>query len=178
MYSRPAAIAQVGADFNAPGHIDTALLERIGVSQGSDFYLCGPPSFLQNMRDGLRNWGVLAGNVHTEIFGSLEAITPGMAQVIHTPHLPQGTPGSGPEVSFARSGITVAWDPKFASLLELAEACDVPVRWSCRTGVCHTCITGLMGGSIVYNPEPLERPAPGNLLVCCSQPNADVTLDL
>jgi hypothetical protein len=34
-----------------------------------------PSSFLQNMRDGLRNWGVLAGNVHTEIFGSLEAIT-------------------------------------------------------------------------------------------------------
>ena len=178
VYSRPAAIDQVGADFDAPGHIDTALLEKIGVSQGSDFYLCGPSSFLQNMRDGLRNWGVLAGNVHTEIFGSLEAITPGMAQVDHTPHLPQGPPGSGPPVSFARSGITAAWDPKFGSLLELAEACDVPVRWSCRTGVCHTCMTGLIGGSIIYNPEPLERPAPGNVLVCCSQPNAGVTLDL
>jgi ferredoxin-NADP reductase/MOSC domain-containing protein YiiM len=178
VYSRPAAIDQAGADFDAPGHIDTALLERIGVSQGSDFYLCGPSSFLQNMRDGLRNWGVLAGNVHTEIFGSLEAITPGMAQVDHTPHLPQGLPGSGPLVSFARSGITVAWDRRFASLLELAEACDVPVRWSCRAGVCHTCTTGLIGGSITYNPEPLDRPAPGNVLVCCSQPNAGVTLDL
>jgi len=178
VYSRPAAIDRVGADFDAPGHIDTALLERIGVSPGSDFYLCGPSSFLQNMRDGLRNWGVLAGNVHTEIFGSLEAITPGMAQVDHTPHPPQGPPGSGPSVSFARSGITAAWDPKFASLLELAEACDVPVRWSCRTGVCHTCITGLIGGSVIYNPDPLERPAPGNVLVCCSQPNAGVILDL
>ncbi len=178
VYSRPAAIDQAGADFDAPGHIDTALLKRIGVSQGSDFYLCGPSSFLQNMRDGLQNWGVLAGNVHTEIFGSLEAITPGMAQVDHTPHLPQGPPGSGPPVSFARSGITAAWDPKFGSLLELAEACDVPVRWSCRTGVCHTCMTGLISGSIIYNPEPLERPAPGNVLVCCSQPNAGVTLDL
>src|SRR5580700_6985506 len=178
VYSRPAAIDQVGADFDAPGHIDTALLEKIGVSQGSDFYLCGPSSFLQNMRDGLRNWGVLAENVHTEIFGSFEAITPGMAQVVHTLHLPQGPPGSGPPVSFARSGITTAWDPKFASLLELAEACDVPVKWSCRIGVCHTCMTGLIDGSIVYNPEPLERPAPGNVLVCCSQPNAGVTLDL
>jgi len=178
VYSRPAAIDQVGADFDAPGHIDTALMERIGVSRNSDFYLCGPPSFLQNMRDGLRNWGVLAGNVHTEIFGSLDAITPGMAQVVHTPHLPQGPPGSGPPVSFARSGITAAWDRKFASLLELAEACDVPVRWSCRAGVCHTCMTGLIAGSIIYNPEPLERPAPGNVLVCCSQPNAGVTLDL
>ncbi len=178
VYSRPDAIDRVGTDFDAPGRIDVALLERIGVPQGSDFYLCGPPSFLQDMRDGLRDWGVLAGNVHTEIFGSLEAITPGMAQVVHTPHLPNGPPGSGPSVSFARSGITAAWDRKFASLLELAEACDVPVRWSCRTGVCHTCMTGLIGGSVSYDPEPLERPAPGNVLVCCSQPNAGVTLDL
>jgi ferredoxin-NADP reductase/MOSC domain-containing protein YiiM len=178
VYSRPAETDQVGADFDAPGHIDTALLEKIGVSRGSDFYLCGPPSFLQSMRDGLGNWGVLTGNVHTEIFGSLDAITPGMAQVVHTPHQPQGPPGSGPPVSFARSGITAAWDPKFASLLELAEACDVPVRWSCRTGVCHTCMTGLIGGSTTYNPEPLEMPAPGNVLVCCSQPDSGITLDL
>jgi ferredoxin-NADP reductase len=178
VYSRPSAIDKVGADFDAPGHIDTVLLEKIGVPQGSDFYLCGPTSFLQNMRDGLRDWGVLAGNVHTEIFGALDTITPGVAQVVHTPHLPPGPPGSGPPVSFARSGITAAWSSKFASLLELAEACDVPVRWSCRTGVCHTCMTGLIGGSVTYNPEPLERPAPGNVLICCSQPNAGVTLDL
>jgi ferredoxin-NADP reductase len=178
MYSRPAATDQLKLDFDAPGHADVALLEKIGVSRNSDFYLCGPSSFLQNMRDGLRNWGVLAENVHTEIFGALEGITPGMVRVDHTPHLPQGPPGSGPAVSFARSGITAAWDRKFGSLLELAEACDVPVRWSCRTGVCHTCMTGLIGGSITYYPEPLERPAPGNVLVCCSQPNVNVTLDL
>ncbi|MFY9646778.1 MAG: MOSC and FAD-binding oxidoreductase domain-containing protein [Terriglobales bacterium] len=178
VYSRPAASDRVGSDFDASGHIDAALLQRIGVSQKSDFYLCGPTSFLQNMRDGLQNWGVLAETVHTEIFGTLESITPGMAQVVHTPHLPPGPPGSGPPVSFARSGITAAWDPKFSSLLELAEACDVPVRWSCRTGVCHTCMTGLIGGTVSYQPEPLERPAPGNVLVCCSQPSAGVTLDL
>jgi ferredoxin-NADP reductase len=178
MYSRPAAIDKVGTDFDAAGHIDAALLERIGVPPASDFYLCGPVSFLQNMRDGLQNWGAPAENVHTEIFGALESITPGMAQVVHTPHLPQGPQGAGPAVSFARSGITTAWDAKFGSLLELAEACDVPVRWSCRTGVCHTCMTGLIGGSVSYNPEPLERPAPGNVLVCCSQPGGPVTLDL
>ena len=178
VYSRPAATDRIGTDFDAPGHIDTALLQKLGVSRNTDFYLCGPTSFLKNMSDGLKTWGVIAENVHTEIFGVLEAITPGMAQVVHHPHLPQGAPGSGPSVSFVRSGITVAWDQKFASLLELAEACDVPVRWSCRSGVCHTCMTGLIGGSVAYNPEPLERPAPGNVLVCCSQPSAGVTLDL
>lgn len=178
IYSKPASTDSVGNDFDAPGHIDVALLERIGVAPTSDFYLCGPSSFLEDMRKGLQNWGVPAENVHTEIFGALEGITPGMVGIVHTPHLPPGPPGLGPSVSFARSGITVAWDSKFASLLELAEACDVPVRWSCRTGVCHTCMTGLIGGSVRYQPDPLEMPAPGNVLVCCSQPDANVTLDV
>jgi len=178
MYSRPSATDRIGADFDAAGRIDSSVLERIDVPQVGDFYLCGPPSFLQNMRDGLASWGVPAESVHAETFGTLETITPGVAQVNHTPRLPPGQPGSGPPVSFARSGITAAWDPKFASLLELAEACDVPVRWSCRSGVCHTCMTGVIAGSIAYNPEPLESPSPGNVLVCCSQPKTDVTLDL
>jgi len=178
VYSTPRATDQLGVDFDAAGHIDTALLARVGVSRDSDFYLCGPSSFLRNMRDGLGSWGVRAESVHTEVFGTLEGITPAIARVDHTPHQPTGPPGSGFSVAFTRSGITVAWDPKFGSLLELAEACDVPVRWSCRTGVCHTCMTGLIGGSIRYNPEPLERPVSGNVLVCCSQPDADVSLDL
>jgi ferredoxin len=130
------------------------------------------------MRDDLGRWGVLSEHLHLEIFGALGATTPGVALVEHTPHLPQGPPGTGPSVSFARSGITVAWEPKLESLLELAEACDVTVRWSCRTGVCHTCISGLISGSISYRPEPLDRPAPGNVLVCCSQPSANVIIDL
>ncbi len=178
VYSNPDADDQLEVDFDALGHVNVALLEKLGVPGNSDFYLCGPSSFLQSMREGLRNWGVPAESVHVEVFGALDAITPGVARVDHTPHLPQGAAGPGPSVSFARSGITVPWDPKFASLLELAEACDVPVRWSCRTGVCHTCMTGLISGSISYQPEPLERPAAGNVLVCCSQPNSNVTVDL
>jgi len=178
VYSKPDVTDQAGIDFDASGHIDTALLEKIGVSRNSDFYLCGPSSFLDNMRNGLRDWGVLAKNVHMEVFGALEGITPGMARADRTPHLPAGPPGTGPSVSFARSGLTAAWDRRFGSLLELAEACDVPVRWSCRTGVCHTCMTGLIGGSVIYQPEPLESPVPGNVLVCCSRPDADLILDL
>lgn len=177
VYSKPAATDQLQTDFDASGHVDADMLRRIGVTLDSEFYLCGPASFMESMRSGLRNWGVLAENVHTEIFGALESMTPGIAHADHTPHLPQGPPGSGPSVSFARSGITAGWDNKYQSLLELAEACDVPVRWSCRTGVCHNCMTGLISGEIHYNPEPLERPAPGNLLLCCAQPDKEVVLD-
>jgi len=74
--------------------------------------------------------------------------------------------------------VTAPWDSRFPSLLDFAEACDVPVRWSCRTGVCHTCESALIGGAVSYQPEPLELPAQGNVLICCSQPTADVEIDL
>jgi len=106
---------------------------------------------------GLGGWGVARDRVHTEIFGSGKSLTPGVKNAPRRlPHAPAGSPGKGPSISFARAGLTVSWDRKFQSLLELAEACDVPTRWSCRTGVCHTCECGLISGSVKYDPEPLE----------------------
>lgn len=177
VYSRPASNEQQGLDFDAIGRIEAPLLKTIGVPRSGEFYLCGPSSFLKNMCDGLQDWGVSSEHVHTEVFGAHEAVTPGTVGA-HRPSLPQRQPGAGVTVSFVRSGIAVAWDPTFKSLLEFAEACDVPVRWSCRTGVCHLCMTGLVNGSIHYQPEPLERPTPGNVLICCSQPDENVVLDL
>jgi len=89
------------------------------------------------------------------------------------------TVNTGALVTFARSGIAAHWKASaYRSILELAEACDVPVRWSCRTGVCHNCESGLVSGAVVYGPEPLDKPADGNLLICCSQPIRDVVIDL
>jgi len=81
-------------------------------------------------------------------------------------------------VSFVRSGLNVCWGPAYASLLELAEACDVPVRWSCRTGVCHNCESGLVAGEVSYAPDPLDPAADGNVLICCARPQGDVVVDL
>jgi len=181
-YSQPEATDEAGVNFDFQGHIEVPRLENMGVPRDADFYLCGPSSFLENMRIGLRNWGAPAERIHAETFGALGSITPGlkagMAKAAHSPHLPPGPPGTGPSVSFARSGINAAWSTKYGSLLEFAEACDLPVRWSCRTGVCHMCMTGLIGGSVAYQPEPLEMPTPGNVLLCCSQPRANIVLDL
>jgi ferredoxin len=117
--------------------------------------------------------------LHSEVFGPGASITPGIADApARKPHPPAGLIGPGPRVSFARSGLTVTWDPKFQSLLEFAEACDVPVRWACRTGVCHTCESALISGAVSYRPEPLQAPAEGNALICCCQPRAEVVLDL
>jgi ferredoxin len=114
------------------------------------------------------------------VFGSRAGLTPGIAATpLRQPHAPDGEPGAGPPVSFARSGLEIPWHDRWSHLLELAEACDVPVRWACRTGVCHTCETPLMSGDVAYDPGlPLEAPARGNVLICCSRPVGDLVLDL
>jgi ferredoxin-NADP reductase/MOSC domain-containing protein YiiM len=178
-YSRPSPGDRVGLDFDAVGRIATDVLEKIGAPREADFYLCGPAAFMDDLTAGLKAWGVAADRLHSETFGPSKAITPGIAEAPHPPpHTPAGPEGEGPRVSFARSGLNANWDPKFASLLDFAEACDVPVRWSCRTGVCHMCESGLISGKVNYQPEPLDPPAPGNLLICCSRPASDVVLDL
>jgi ferredoxin len=123
--------------------------------------------------------GIRTDHVHTELFAALPAVNPGIVDVkIVSPHLPAGTAGTGPQITFSRSGLTVRWSDQQNSLLELAEACDVPTRWSCRTGVCHTCVTPILSGAIDYDPEPLELPANSEALVCCARPRTDIVLDL
>jgi len=95
------------------------------------------------------------------------------------PHLPDGPQGTGPTVTFVRSGVSVKWDnSKFKSLLELTEACAVRARWSCRSGVCHSCESGIIDGQVKYLPEPLDAPAAGRVLICCATPKSEVQLDL
>ena len=178
-YSKPGSQDRIGSDFDAPGRIDIAVIEQLAVPRDSDVYLCGPTLFLHDLKTGLQSWGVSDERVHMEIFGAGESITPGIvAAASGKPHQPTGQEGTGPRISFTRSGIDVRWDAKYQSLLELAEACDVPVRWSCRTGVCHTCETAMISGAVSYHPEPLQAPADGNILICCCQPSEDTVLDL
>ncbi len=179
VYSKPNPEDKLGLDYDSIGHVDIPLLDRLGVTRDADFYLCGPPSFLRDLRVGLKTWGADSTRIHSEVFGPEARITPGIAQSAQPKvHAPPGEPGIGPAISFIRSGLTVPWDSRFSSLLELAEACDVPVQWSCRTGVCHTCECALIGGAVKYQPDPLELPATGNVLICCSRPSGDIEVDL
>ena len=178
-YSSPDPKDRLRVDFDGPGHLNVRVLEELGVPSNGDFYVCGPLTFMNDLTVGLAAWGVAPSHIHTEIFGAGPSNTPGIAaSPRRLPHLPAGAPGTGPLVSFARTGLNVRWGPAFQSLLELAEACDVPVRWSCRTGVCHTCETGLVAGTVDYRPDPVEAPADGNVLICCSQPEGDIVIDL
>ena len=178
-YSSPDPQDRPDVDFDTAGRLNTQVLQELDLPRDADFYICGPSSFTSDLSVGLAASGVTPDRIHTEMFGAGPSITPGIAaSPRRPPHLPAGLAGSGPLVSFARSGLNVRWGPTFHSLLELAEACDVPVRWSCRSGVCHTCESGLVAGKTGYRPDPIDPPADGNVLICCAQPDGDIVIDL
>ncbi|AQA02191.1 sulfurase [Mycobacterium sp. MS1601] len=171
VYSTPGA---GDVDFDGTGRLSLEVLAGLGVPASAEIYLCGPDRFMAAMSAGLD-----AAHLHAETFGAGAALTPGLAATTPVqPHAPQGRAGTGPGVAFARSALTVAWSDRFETLLDFAEACDVPTRWSCRTGVCHTCETVLLSGEVRYDPEPLEPAAAGNVLPCCARPTTDVVIDL
>jgi ferredoxin-NADP reductase/MOSC domain-containing protein YiiM/ferredoxin len=179
-FSKPSSRDTMGEAFDAAGHLSRAIFDEVGLPREADVYLCGPTRFMADMKELLAASGVAPARIHIEIFNGSEPITPGVVgAATRVPHLPADDADTGPLVSFARSGIAAHWKASgYRSILELAEACDVPVRWSCRTGVCHTCESGLISGAVVYGPEPLDKPADGNLLTCCSRPIRDVVIDL
>ncbi|MFJ8091882.1 MOSC domain-containing protein [Streptomyces griseofuscus] len=161
------------------GRPTAASLRAMGIPAEADAYLCGPSAFMDDLARFLRDLGLRPQQIHTERFTALPAITPGVtATAVIRPHQPLGPTATGPLVTFTRSGISTPWSPAHATLLDLAEACDIPTRWSCRTGVCHTCVTHLVAGDITYTTPPLELPEPGTVLVCCSKPTTEVVLDL
>jgi ferredoxin-NADP reductase/MOSC domain-containing protein YiiM len=178
-YSRPGPDDVLGRDYQSAGRLSAEALAQLDLPRDADAYVCGPAGFMTDAAAALAKLGLGSGQVRTEIFGAQPALTPGIAAAAAVPpHQPAGPPGAGPEVAFARTGLTVHWDQSYASLLELAEACDVPVRWSCRTGVCHNCESGLVSGEVGYSPDPVDDPADGDVLICCAQPRGDVALDL
>ncbi len=177
-YSAATAAERRGAHAT-PGRLTKNKLAGLAIPPGANAYVCGPASFMADMRDALIAMGLGQAAIHTELFQALPPVTPGITrQASRAPHQPPGPKGPGPLVTFARSGITTLFGADWRNVLDLADACDVPTRWSCRTGVCHTCVTPLLSGDISYAPDPLELPADGQVLICCARPATDVVLDM
>jgi len=176
VYSRP---AEGDTGFDLAGHVDRAVLDQAGVPTDADYYLCGPEPFMRAIEGVLAARGVAPDRIATEAFGAVPVHASGLVKAgDRSPHPPDGPAGAGPIVSFTRSGIEVPWDDRFPSLLDFAEACDVPVGFGCRHGVCHNCESGLVSGTVSYILDPLEPPPDDRILACCTRPASEIALDL
>ncbi len=190
-YSQPADAADAGggadkvsgdttgADHDLSGRLDLTVLEHAGVPKDADYYLCGPEGFMRAIGAALAARGVAPERIATEVFGAVSIHSSGIVSAgDRAPHVPDGPPGTGPVVTFSRSSLAAAWDDRYPSLLDFAEACDVPVAFGCRNGTCHNCESGLLAGEVTYYIEPLEPPPDGRVLVCSTRPSSELTLDL
>ncbi|MDT5257771.1 MAG: hypothetical protein QOD10_2851, partial [Mycobacterium sp.] len=162
------------------GRLSRSAIAALNLPPDAAVYLCGPMQFMTDMRDALTAAGLGATRIHTELFGALPPINPGIVDgaARKRPHSPAGTPGTGPSITFARSGLTVNWSADYGNILDLADACDVPTRFSCRSGVCHVCETGVVAGTATYVESPLEKPNEATVLICSAAPETDLVLDL
>jgi ferredoxin-NADP reductase len=162
------------------GRLDQASIAALGLPADATAYLCGPTQFMADIRDALVAAGLNPKRIRSELFGALPSINPGIVDASSRtpPHPPAGQPGTGPSITFARSGLSVNWSPAYPSILDLAEACDVPTRFACRSGVCHVCETPIVDGTISYVQSPLEAPGPETALICSAAPCTDLVLDL
>lgn len=159
--------AKKGRDFEATGRIDMALLRAFLPIDGYDFYMCGPPPFMQGIYDQLRSQGTPDERIHAEAFGpaSLKR-TRGETVSDLPPIADRPVP-----VAFIRSGKEARWEPGSGSLLELAESRGLTPEFGCRSGSCGSCATRIIAGDVSYASRPQAKVEANQALLCCAMPS-------
>ena len=175
-YSEPRPQDLEGREYDHHGRVGVELLKNLLPPAAYDFYLCGPTPFMKSLYAGLIEWGVAETRIHYEFFGPVVKLMDGVEAAWE----PAAVSDSGVELelSFVKAGLTAKWDPSFETILEFAEAQGLRPDFSCRTGICHTCMSKLVEGEVEYVTEPLDMPDPGCVLICCSQPRTDLVVEI
>lgn len=165
--AQPESEKLAGVDFDVAGRIDMDLLKRTLPFDDFDFYLCGPPGFMQAIYDGLRTLRVPDDRIFAESFGP--------ASLTRTPDGPTLAPGPKPAtspvpVAFMKSAKEARWAPGGGFLLDLAEERGLAPEYSCRSGSCGTCRTKILEGKVAYASPPSATVAADEALICCAMP--------
>jgi ring-1,2-phenylacetyl-CoA epoxidase subunit PaaE len=165
--------------------------EKIGVlgrklfdARGVDaYFLCGPDTMIESVKEGLVGLGVEQTRIHSEHFTSEAKREVGLKPDLQRDEKAQVQ---------ARTQVTVVMDGRRrtfemasdgTTVLEAAEAAGLDLPYSCRAGVCSTCRTRVVRGDVTmmtnYALEPWEVEA-GYVLCCQALPAAselEITYD-
>lgn len=152
------------------GPLTVDLLKSLLPFDDHEFFLCGPPGFMQALYDDLRDLGVRDARIQAEAFGpsSLKR-RPDGATAAPTPPAPAAKQAT---VTFLRGGDAAEWTPRRGTLLEFAEGKGLNPPFSCRAGHCGSCATRITAGRVTYAEPTAWRPAQGEVLLCCAVPAA------
>jgi hypothetical protein len=168
-YSAPEEADVLNEDYHAKGRVNVENIKTLLPSSNFDFYICAPPPMVKDLRKDLADWGVPKKNIYFEAFGPA---------TVKRCKADTGKKSSAKiDIQFEKSGKTLAWDAKAASLLEFAEANGIPIDSGCRAGNCGTCLTAIKNGEVELVGEPGTEPESGSCLACISIPKENLTLD-
>ncbi len=170
-YSNPDPADRQGIDYHVHGFVSTELLKKMLPEPNAEFYLCGPPAFMKSNYDGLIEWGANPDDVHFEAFGPA-SIVPAQKGTDEALQTPVAIP-----VQFRKSEVTLNWNGQ-QSLLELAEANQIPVDSGCRAGSCGSCSVALLRGQVEYPAGVNPACSPGQCLLCIAKPKEPLELDV
>ena len=167
--SRPEKNDKPGIDFNAAGHINDDALRQILALDDYDFYVCGPDTFMQSLYDGLRRLGVKDTRIFAEAFGPASL----RRQADENQTSDNSLEAEQAIIKFTESGFEHPWNCGDATLLEVAESHGLNPEFGCRNGVCGTCVTKLVSGSVAYRTKPSMPHENDEVLICCAVPAKD-----
>lgn len=160
-----------GDDYEETGVLSGAVLEKYLGFQLYDFYMCGPPGFMQAVYDALTTHGVADHRIFAEAFGPASLKRQGEPSRAERTAEPSVVPVS---VVFNAAGDRGTWAPGAGSLLELAEASGLTPEFGCRQGACGACKTPLVAGSVAYFRQTSAAHAANEVLICSAVPAATI----
>src|SRR5579871_1897871 len=126
------------------GHVNREFIEdTVKEPTSTNFFLCGPPPFMDASRSILTGLRVKPERIMQESFGSSAPKSAQSDSVVTQASV---------RVEFVRSGKTCVVRSG-QTLLEAAEEHGVGIPSSCRQGQCGTCKTKLLAGSVRMDAE-------------------------
>lgn len=156
------------------GRLTLAALTEIAPDVADrEVFLCGPAPYMTAARGFLTDAGADPARCHDESFDLLVADPPAVPVSVQDA-------GAAYTVELRRSGRSVVCEAGTSILLAASRA-GVTLPSSCGEGVCGTCKTTLLSGSVEMNHAGGIRPreiAQDKILLCCSTPRGDIAIDV